>query len=65
MNVASVKLLFSLQSLVAQSISKTKNSEQIKTQKKKKKNRNEINKQLGRYISTFCYLFILFFTCEI
>ena len=43
MNVASVKLLFSLQSLVAQSISKTKNSEQIKTQKNKKKNRNERN----------------------
>ena len=37
MNVASVKLLFSLQSLVAQSISKTKNSEKLKRKKKKKK----------------------------
>ena len=44
MNVVSVELLFSLQSLVAQDISRTKKSEQIKTQKKKKKNpRNERN----------------------
>ena len=43
-HVESVELLFSLQSLVAQSISKTKNSEQIKTQKKEeKKPRNERN----------------------
>ena len=60
MNVASVKLLFSLQSLVAQSISKTKNSEQIKTQKRRKKiEMKEINKQLGRYISI--YLLSIYF----